>query len=249
MLIPHPSGSYQFLQGIDPYSCGVVAEAGYEIVHATLARHLPWREGCDWVTSYLQRLGLERSALCAMELRSPAPFSLQGFIDFNNEYCALLKSWDLYVGDLNPLARTNVVPAHHPPEVPSLHAFSYVIPHRDIQRPTLIVAGAGELREGVLDSAGIIRPGDTSPAAIHEKAAHVMQVMCDRLQALGGEWNLINDVDIYTVHPLDEILGQVILPAIGPARARGTRWIYSRPPVIDIEFEMDLHGVVTDKVV
>ena len=81
-----------------------------------------------------------------MELRSPAPFTMQGFIDFNREYCAVLKAWGLYVDELNPVARTNVAPACDPLDVPSAVCLSYAIPNDQIDRKTLIVAGAGELR-------------------------------------------------------------------------------------------------------
>ena len=72
---------------------------------------------------------------------------MQGFIDFNRDYCAVLRAWGLYVDELNPVARTNVAPACDPPSVPSLYAFSYAVPNDRIDRKTLIVAGAGELRE------------------------------------------------------------------------------------------------------
>ena len=41
MLLEHPRGNYHFLRGIDPYSCGVVANPGYEIIHATLNSPFP----------------------------------------------------------------------------------------------------------------------------------------------------------------------------------------------------------------
>ena len=170
MLIAHPKGHYHFLKGIDPYSCGVIADPGYEIIHVTLAEALPWREGFARVDAYLATEDCERYALCAIELRSPAPFTMQGFIDFNGEYCSVLKEWGLYIEDLNPLARTNVAPFHDPPAEPALHAFSYIVPNDQIKRQTLIVAGAGELLEGTLVAEGIIRSGDTSPESMREKA-------------------------------------------------------------------------------
>ena len=96
---------------------------------------------------------------------------------------------------------------------------------------------------------GIIRPSDTSPAAMREKAAYVAQVMGERLAGLGGTWDLIDAVDVYTIYPLAEILEEILLPTMGAARRRGVCWHYARPPVSDIDFEMDLHGVVTQRVV
>jgi hypothetical protein len=38
-LVNHPSGEFAFLPGGPPYSAGVVALPGFEIVRATLQRH------------------------------------------------------------------------------------------------------------------------------------------------------------------------------------------------------------------
>ena len=248
MLIAKPEGHYHFLQGIDPYSCGVAADPGWEIVHATLDRALPWRQGFERVEAHLQEVGRDRQALCGMELRSPAPFTMAGFIAFNQDYCQVLKAWGLYVGDLNPVARTNVAPAHEPPEALVLHAFSYTVPAAGDTPKTLVVAGAGELRQGVLVEGGIIRTGETSEGAMQEKAGYVMDVMAERLFGLGGSWGLVNAVDVYTVHPLDGLLEDILLSRMGPAQRHGIRWYCTRPPVVDIEFEMDMRGVRRDLV-
>ena len=83
MLIAKSEGHYHFLKGIDPYSCGVIADPGWEIVHVTLEQAVPWRQGFDRVEAHLQEVGRDRQALCGMELRSPAPFTMAGFIAFN----------------------------------------------------------------------------------------------------------------------------------------------------------------------
>ena len=246
MLIANPQGHYHFLKGIDPYSCGVIADEGYEIIHVTWRRPPPWRKGFDRVAAYLDAIGCERYALCGMELRSPAPFTIQGFIDFNREYCRVLAAWDLYIGELNPVARTNVVSRYEPPAEPVLHGFSYTVPNAAIDVRTLVVAGAGELRGGVLVEEGIIRRGETSTAAMAEKAMYVMQVMAERLEGLGGHWDLINAVDLYTVHPIDGLVEEVVLNCMDGARRHGVRWYQARPPVVDIEFEMDMRGVRTE---
>ncbi|MGY8823405.1 MAG: 2-amino-5-chloromuconate deaminase CnbZ [Candidatus Latescibacterota bacterium] len=249
MLLAHPDGNYHFLRGIDPYSCGVIADPGYEIVHATLAESLPWQQGFKRVEAYLNQLQLNPNALCGMELRSPKPFTMQGFVDFNKSYCSVLKEWGLYIDDLNPVARTNIAPMQNPPSEPQLHAFSYVIANSEIQRKTLVVAGAGELTEGILETGRIINCGNTSPESMLEKATYVMQVMEERLLGLGGSWDLVDAIDIYTIYPLVDLLQQAILPKLGPANRHGVHWYYSRPPIMDIDFEMDLHGVVTNLVV
>lgn len=243
MLIQHPQGHYRFLKGIDPYSGGVIANVGYEIIHVVLEQPLPWRQGFEKIDAHLRVAGRDRYALCGVELRSPAPFTLEGFVAFNWGYCALLHEWDLYVGDLNPVARTNVAPLYDPPTQPMLHGFSYTSPSLISSRPTLVVAGAGELQEGLLTNEGIIRRGEISPEAMREKAFYVMEVMEARLKALGGAWEMINTVDIYTVHPFEEWVEEIILNRMGAAKRHGIRWYHSRPPIVDIEFEMDMRGV------
>jgi len=243
MLVSSPKGHYRFLQGIEPYSAGVVGDVGHEIVRAGLDQALPWRHGLAFVEAHLRDLGLERHALCAIELRSPAPFTMAGFIAFNQTYCAVLKEWELYVGDLNPVARTNVAPRHDPPATPVLHAFSYTVPRPELTRPTFVVAGAGELLDGLLVESGIIRRGENTPAAMREKAAYVLRVMEERLRGLGGDWEQVSAVDVYTVHPLDDLAEDLILPAVEGARRHGLHWHHARPPVQGIEFEMDLRGL------
>src|SRR5262249_38202786 len=98
-----------------------------------------------------------------IELRSPTPFSFRGFGEFNAEYARLLEAWGLFVDGVNPVARTNVAPTVGPPAEPVLYGFSYSRPCGPSLPPPFVVAGAGELPEGVLDAKGIFRAGDTSP--------------------------------------------------------------------------------------
>lgn len=242
MLIDNPAGGYRFLTGISPFSSGVVAYAGHEVVHATLAAQVPWRQGFEQIDAHLAAVGRERPALCAIELRCPAPYSMPDFIDFNAGYVELVRSWDLYVGDHNPLARTNVAPAHGPPAEPVLHAFSYTV-ESDVAPVTFVVSGAGEIPEASLDDNEIIRKGETGPEAMREKAAFVAATMGSRLEAMGAGWDLVTTTDVYTVFMHEGMLEDAVVGAMGPATRHGMRWYRSRPPVIDLDFEMDVRGI------
>ena len=248
-LVSHPGGSYRFLPGIAPYSCGVIANPGHEIVHVTLEVAQPWREGFGFVDRFLGTQGRKRAELCAMEFRSPEPFTMPGFIEFNRGYCAVLEEWGVFVDGVNPIARTNVCPTALAGPEPVLHAFSFVRPNAGLQRQTFIVAGAGELVEGTLVNEGILRRGETTAEAIVEKARYVCGVMADRLRGLGGTWDEVAGVNAYTIHPLHPLMESLVLPGLPAARRHGVTWHYSRPPVIGIEYEMDLRGVVTQFVV
>jgi hypothetical protein len=248
-LITHPTGRYKFLPGIDPYSCGVIAEPGYEIVHVSLKEYRPWREGFAFVDSFLKEQGRERTDLCAMQLRSAKPFTMNGFIAYNKKYCEVLRKWGVYAGELNPIARTNVCPIGLDADEPVLHAFSFVRPNAEIGRKTFIVAGAGELKRRDLVSEGIIRLGETTDDAMAEKAAYVCGIMEKRLFELEAAWSDVTTVEVYTVHPLHHLIESLLLPKIPASQHRGILWHYTRPPVEDIEYEMDLRGVATEWVV
>lgn len=244
MLIANPTGHYHFLKGIDPYSCGVVADPGYEIVFVTFRDAPEWKHGFERIDAHLRSVERDRAALCAVQLRCPQPYPMQGFVAFNDEYRQVLTEWDLLREGLNPVARTNVSPAFAPPTETRMHAFAYTTPAAATNvAPSLVIAGAGELRDGVLVAEGIVRRGDTSAEAMRVKADYVMKVMEERLDGLGARWDLLNHVNIYTVHLLEGLLEDVVLSRLGPARRMGVNWHHTRPPVEEIEFEMDMRGV------
>jgi len=248
MLVENKRGNYSFLKGIAPYSAGVVAEAGFEVVHVRLARYVPLRAGFDAVEAHLIRVGRPREAMCAMELRSPKPFSFGGFNQFNAGYVDVLKKWDLLVEGMNPVARTNIAPEVNPPAEPSLYGFSYTAPSK-AKRKTFVVAGAGELPEGSLDPHDVIRRGESSVDAIREKAHFVMGLMEGRLRGLGVSWNDVTASEIYTVHEIRPFVDEELLKRMGEGGAHGLTWHYSRPPIEGIEYEMDLRGCVTEFVI
>ena len=242
-LIECPTGSYRFLAGIDAFSSGVVAMPGHEIVHATLQTPVPYRDGFALIDRHVTRLDRPRAALCAIELRSPAPFTFDGFAEFNRGYRAILEDWRIPVAGANPIARTNVAPVVGAPAEPSLHAFSYTVPSDVPGPPTFVVAGSGELQEGGRSAEAIVRRGETSPDAMAAKAAHVMATQHARLTGLGGTWSDVTRIDIYTAFPIHSFLASGILERIGPAAVHGVHWYLSRPPIQGLEYEMDMRGV------
>jgi len=247
-LVPHPHGDYLFLPGISPYSCGVVSAPGFEIAHVTFRQPVAYGRIFDRIAQHLEDHGRPKAALCGIELRSPRPFTFHGFAEFNGGYAKVLEDWGLFVDGINPVARTNVAPAVDPPSEPALFGFSYTTPCDPALPPTFVVSGAGELPEGILAQEAIVSVGDTSSEAMIKKASFVMDLMENRLHGLGADWSGVTDVDIYTVHALEKILPDVILKRIGSAGALGVRWFFSRPPIVGIEFEMDLRGRYTKNV-
>ena len=242
-LVSNPRGNYRFLPGGEPFSSGAVADTGYEILHVTLSRLLPYRAGFQLIEEHLHDMDRPWQALCAVEMRSPRPFSRAGFTEFNRDYRQLLEECDLLVQGQNPVARTNVAPALYAPIEPSLYGFSFTSPQGMEISPEFVVSGAAELRGGPMETAQVVRPGETSPEAMREKAAYVMDVMARRLDALGVGWEQVTTIDLYTVAAIEAALGPVILDAAGPAALHGIRWFHARPPIDELEFEMDVRGV------
>jgi hypothetical protein len=193
----------------------------------------------------LKTLGRPRQALCGMELRSPRPFSFQGFADFNAGYINVLKSWDVFQDGINPVARTNVAPDIGGPSEAVLYGFSYTVARKQTGKrwpSTFVVAGAGELPEGSLSPNDVVRRGETSPDAIAEKARFVLNLMDGRLKELNAGWPDVTGIGIYTVHDIHPLMARLLLPGIGRAALHGLTWFYARPPIVTIEYEMDVRG-------
>jgi len=237
-------GSYVYVPGVFQYSAGVAAAPGHEIVRVTFDRPLPLEEGFVRIESYLSENERPRTALCACELRSPAPFSEDGFRAFNRAYASVLEAWGIYRDGENPVARTNVCPEIDPPIAPEFHAFCYTRPAMH-GRSTFVVAGSGEVAEGKPNYRDhIVRPGDTSLEGLRAKAGFVLATMESRLAALGMEWTEATGVQLYTVHDVHPLLEEFFVRR-GAAQF-GVTWHYTRPPVEGLDFEMDCRGIAAE---
>jgi hypothetical protein len=241
-----PAGGYRYIPGVFQYSAGVAAERGHLIERMRFPRPVPLAEGFAAVEARLTAIGRPLAAFCSCELRSPEPFSEQGFTEFNRLYVGTLERWGIIANGRNPVARTNVCPERHKPAVPSMYAFSYTVPAADA-RPSFIVAGSGEAEEGKGDYRNtIVRYRDTSRDAIREKARFVLDVMERRLAALGVGWGDAGSTQVYTVHDVGWLLDEEFVRR--GAAPNGITWHFTRPPVVDIEFEMDVRGPGRDLV-
>jgi hypothetical protein len=240
-------GGYRYLSAFFQYSGGVAAEAGFEIERARLAKPLPIAEGFHLVEAHLKNIGRPSTAFAACELRSPAPFTEQGFIDFNRHYVKTLERWGVYKDGLNPVARTNVCPEYHKPASPSLYAFSYTVPAH-AARGSFVIAGGGDAEEGkdpLKDH--IVRPGETSIDAMRDKIRFVVAEMERRLKALGFGWQDALTTQAYTVQDIGALVGEELVKrGVAPG---GLSWHFCRPPVVGLEYEMDVRGAAREIVV
>ncbi|MFN4088530.1 MAG: hypothetical protein ACK4QW_05720 [Alphaproteobacteria bacterium] len=247
MTMSFPAGGYRFVPGVFQYSGGAAAEPGFAIERVRFHRPVPLAEGFKRIEDYITAAGRPMTAFCACELRSPAPFTDQGFIDFNRQYVGTLERWGLFKDEVNPVARSNVCPEIDPPAEPSFYAFSFTRPAEGVA-PSFVIAGSGEAREGNAPySEKTVRYGDTSPAAMVEKARHVHGEMERRMSALGVSWADCTATQIYTVQDIYPFFAEDIVRR--GAAAAGLTWHYCRPPVIGLEYEMDCRAVATERVI
>ena len=246
-------GGYRFIPAVFQYSGGVAAEPGFRIERVVFRRPVPLAAGFQRVESVIKARGRPLTAFCACELRSPAPFTDQGFRDFNELYVGTLAKWGIYDGKINPVARSNVCPEIAPPPEPSFHAFSFTVPSDGVRPlassvvsnrnrpgegsdpvfsgPSTFVSPAarGARRRGDLPRT-TVRYGETSPDAIREKALSSLM----RGSALGPARPVLGNHyghQVYTVHDstllADEIVRRGGLDrldlAILPAAGAGAR--------------------------
>lgn len=240
-------GGYRYIPAVFQYSGGVGALAGFEIRRVRFKHPVPLAEGFKRIERIIGDAGRPLTSFCACELRSPAPFTEDGFRAFNEVYAGTLRRWGLFDGDANPVARSNVCPEIDPPSEPTLYAFCYTVA---AQSPiaTFVIAGSGEAIEGKGNYRDhMVRPGETSPDAVAEKAVYVLGEMERRLGLLGVSWSDTTASQVYTVHDLHPFLADEIVRR--GAAHDGVTWHYCRPPVRGLEYEMDCRAIAMEQVV
>jgi len=241
---PFTQGGYRFIPAVFQYSAGVAALPGFEIQRITFRRLLPLSEGFRRVEKIITEAGRPLTALCACELRSPAPFTEQGFRAFNEIYVVTLGKWGIYRDNFNPVARSNVCPEISPPPEPSFHAFSFTT-RVEGARPTFVNSGSAERIDG--KTTQFIRPGDTSPEGLREKAHFVLEAMERRMAALGFNWPDTTATQVYTVFDLYPFMADEIVRR--GAAVSGLTWHFCRPPVVGADYEMDCRSVGVERLI
>jgi hypothetical protein len=80
-----------------------------------------------------------------------------------------------------------------------------------------------------------------------EKARYVLGEMERRMGLLGFNWAQTTASQLYTVHDPHQFLASEIVRR-GAARC-GLTWHFARPPIVDLEYEMDCRGIAVERVV
>ena len=245
--IDFPAGGFAFVPGVFQYSAGVRALPGYRIERVRFANPVPMAAGFARIADYLGAASVPLTAFCACELRSPAPFTEAGFRAFNESYAAVLGEWGLLGTGKNPVARSNVCPEIDPPAEPSFYAFSFTRPSQSTT-PTFVIAGGAESREGSGSyPERTVRYRDLSPDGLKEKVRFTVGSMEGRLDAFGFGWKDTTAVQAYTVHDFHPVISDELVRR-GATRS-GLTWHFARPPVVDLEYEMDCRRVLREIVI
>ncbi len=244
-VLSFPDGSYRFVKGVFPYSAAVAPLPGFELERVRFQRPLPLVRAFGAIEAHLVTAGRPVTAFCACELRSPAPFTEQGFADFNKEYVGQLTEWNIFRAGVNPVARSNVCPEVERPATPSVYAFTYTVPARSNAAASFVIAGSGECPEGKPNYRDyIVRRGDVSADGLREKAVWVLGEMERRMAALGFTWAETTATQLYTVHDVHPFLASELVRR--GATTGGLTWHYTRPPVVDLDYEMDCRSVARE---
>jgi hypothetical protein len=242
-----PAGNYRFIPAVFQYSSGVAADPSFEIERVRFDRLLPLAEGFAKVADYIRGVGRPLTSFCACELRSPAAFTEAGFLAFNQHYVKTLAEWGLFDGSVNPVARSNVCPEIDPPAEPSFYAFSFTRPSQ-ITAPAFVISGGAEARGGSGSyPERIVRYRDLSADGLKEKVGFTVREMESRLEAFGFSWKDTTDVQAYTVHDFHPVMTEELVRR-GAMRS-GLTWHFARPPVVDLEYEMDCRRVMRETVI
>jgi len=242
-----PSGNYRFIPAVFQYSSGAAADSGFEIERVRFDTLLPLAEGFAQAAKYIQAAGRPLTSFCACELRSPAAFTEDGFRRFNEHYVKTLAEWGIFDGTTNPVARSNVCPEIDPPTEPSFYAFSFTRPS-EATTPTFVIAGGAESREGSGSyPERTVRYRDLSPDGVREKVRFVVGAMESRMGECAFGWKDATAAQAYTVHDFHHAFADELVRC-GAARS-GLTWHFARPPVIDLEYEMDCRRVMREVVI
>jgi hypothetical protein len=251
MMRDFAAGNYRFIPAVFQYSSGVCALDGFEIERVRFDRLMPLAEGFAQAAAYIQNAGERLTSFCACELRSPAAFSEAGFLAFNQHYVKTLAEWGIFDGTTNPVARSNVCPEIDPPAEPSFYAFSFVRPvggQRRPARPDFVIAGSAETRDGAGSyTERTVCYRDLSPDGWREKVGFTVGIMEGRLATFGVGWDATTATQAYTVHDFHPVMTEELVRR-GAARS-GLTWHFARPPVVDLEFEMDCRRVSREVVI
>lgn len=219
-------GNYRSLASAGrPFSDGIVADPGYDLVRAVFSSPQPLYQALDMAARHLDAAGRPVTALAGFELRIPEVLSAEGFAAFNGPYVERMTALGLSTSEGLVATRTNVAPTVAGVSEPSLLAFTYTVPDAPAGRTAYRLSGATETR---------------SDGTTAQRLSSIVDVLDGHLAALGATWDQATAITVYGAACEFDA---ATLARFGRAGLRGVRWYPSRPPIVGIGFEIDAHSV------
>ena len=236
------AGGYRYIESVFQFSGGVAAEPGFAIERAHFAQPLTLAEGFAAIEAHLGAIGRPTTALCACELRSPAP---SPNVASSSSTRPTFKRWNgsvSFMNGINPVARTNVCPRLRNRRTE--HSRVRLYRASDTSRTTFVVSGGAEAAEGAGDyHDSIVRSATPASTACGTSCA-MSQPSRRAARGTRPEWQDATDVRVYTParrRPADSPRAS----ATGH-RNHGVKWYDASPPVQDCDYEMDARTVLRD---
>lgn len=229
MAVVHfAAGDYRFLAAPGrPFSGGVIADQGMTLVRATFRRPRPLEEGLTAAQRHVESHGRPVTAIAAFELRSPAPFTPEGFDAFNAPYVERLRTVGLTAEPNQPTARTNVAPTTVAVGEPSVHAFTYTGPASDAG-PAFRMSGSAETRRTGSDD---------------DRLRSIVETLSAWMAELGVGWEMATAINLYASDLPAAGMANELARSFGEGSLHGIKWYPSLPPVQDLRFELDVRRV------
>lgn len=106
MMTATSGPGYSYIPAVGQYSAGVAASKTHELRREELPIVATVPEGFTLIAELLCSRKLLPSAVCALELRTPAAMTQDDFEALNQTYRLELARLDLLIGDKSPIART-----------------------------------------------------------------------------------------------------------------------------------------------
>jgi hypothetical protein len=211
-----------------PFSAGVAADPGFEILRFRFDPPRPLeRGGYEAMEQAVTESGRPPEALCAVELRSPKPFTPAGFDEFNRGYVARLERWGLRQGASMAPARTNVAPERSPPSEVSVAAVCFTRGARTETSRGFVISGEAD---------------DPALSDLRAKWDRIHRELELRLEALGLGWDGASEIGLYA--PGGSIAALRAIPGLVEPYQDRLVVVESRPPVDVYTLEVDVRSVL-----
>jgi hypothetical protein len=108
-----------------------------------------------------------------------------------------LRRWGLMHGEISGVCRSNIALATHAPKTASMYAFSYTAPGSS-EEGGFCLSGTAD----IAPDGQVIAKGDTSPAAMRQRARYTIDVTAASLAQLGLSWSDVHQIAIFHVHEI-----------------------------------------------